>query len=53
VAEAAVEVDFYYEEGEGGPFHRTVKDIYVDGVRSQKSEYAIYLRGYTTDPIVG
>jgi len=53
VAEAAVEVDFYYEEGEGGPFRPTVKDIYVAGVSSQKSKYAIYLRGYTTDPIVG
>ncbi len=53
VAEAAIEVDFYYEEGEGGPFRPTVKDIFVANVTSEKSKYAIYLRGYTTDPIVG
>jgi len=53
VAQAAIEVDFYYEEGEGGPFRPTVKQIVVANVTSQKSRYAIYLRGYTTDPIVG
>lgn len=53
VAQAAIEVDFYYEEGEGGPFRPTVKQIVVAGVTSQKSKYAIYLRGYATDPIVG
>ena len=53
VAQAAIEVDFFYEEGEGGPFQPTVKDIYVANVSSQKSKYAVYLRGYANDPIVG
>lgn len=53
VAQAAIEVDFFYEEGEGGPFRPTVKDIYVAHVTSQKSKYAVYLHGYANDPIVG
>jgi polygalacturonase len=53
VAEAAIEVDFFYEEGEGGPFQPAVKNIFVSDVTCQKSKYAIYLRGYANDPISG
>ena len=53
VAEAVIEVDFYYEEGEGGPFRPVVKDIVVDDVTCEKSKYGIYLRGYPNDPISG
>ncbi|MBV9082915.1 MAG: glycoside hydrolase family 28 protein [Acidobacteriaceae bacterium] len=53
VAEATVEVDFYYEEGPGGPFKPVVRDIYIDHVTSQKSKYGIYLRGFPNDPING
>ncbi|HZR77906.1 MAG TPA: glycoside hydrolase family 28 protein [Chthoniobacterales bacterium] len=53
VAQAVIEVDFYYEEGEGGPFRPVVKDIFVGDVTCQKSKYGIYLRGYAQDPITG
>lgn len=53
VAQAVIEVDFYYEEGEGGPFRPIVKDIFVGDVTCQKSKYGIYLRGYAQDPITG
>ncbi len=53
VDQAVIEVDFYYEEGEGGPFRPIVKDIFVDNVTCQKSKYGIYLRGYANDPISG
>ena len=53
VKEAAVEVDFHYEEGAGGPFKPTVKDIYIANVRSRKSKYGIYLRGFPDAPITG
>jgi polygalacturonase len=53
VAESVIEVDFYYEEGEGGPFRPVVKNILVSNVTCQKSKYAIYLRGYANAPITG
>jgi polygalacturonase len=53
VAEAAIEVDFYYEEGEGGPFRPTVKNIFISEVTCGKSKYALFLRGYANDPISG
>lgn len=51
VAEAAIEVDFFYEEGEGGPFRPAVKNIVVSDVTCGKSKYAVFLRGYANDPI--
>lgn len=53
VAEAVIEVDYYYEEGEGGPFLPVVENIYVSDVKSRKSKYGIYLHGYKNDPIRG
>jgi hypothetical protein len=53
VAQAVIDVDFYYEEGKGGPFQPVVKNILVSNVACQKSRYGIYLRGYATDPISG
>ena len=53
VAEAAIEVDFYYEEGPGGPFNPIVKDVDVADVSCARSKYAIYMRGYPNDPISG
>ena len=53
VAEAVIEVDFYYEEGPGGPFNPTVRNINVSNVTSKSSKYALYLRGYNDDPIRG
>ena len=53
VAEAAIEVDFYYEEGEGGPFRPVVRNIDVQNVTCEKSKHAIFMRGYPAVPITG
>jgi polygalacturonase len=53
VAESAIEVDFFYEEGEGGPFQPVVRNILVSHITCDKSKYAIFLRGYASDPITG
>ena len=53
VAQAVIEVDYYYEEGEGGPFMPVVENIYVGKVTSKKSKYGLYLHGYKNDPIRG
>ncbi len=51
VADAVVHVDLYYEEGDRGQYPPTVRDIEVRDLTSQKSRYALYLRGYPHAPI--
>ena len=53
MAEAVIEVDFYYEEGEGGPFQPVVNNVVVSDVTCKKSKYGLYLRGYKNAPIRG
>ncbi|NJD11774.1 MAG: glycoside hydrolase family 28 protein [Gemmatimonadetes bacterium] len=45
VAEAVVHCDFTYEEGAAGSFRPVVRAVFVEGVTSQRSEYALFLRG--------
>ncbi len=51
VADAIVQVDFFYEEGLGGPFQPVVRNIAVQDVTCKSSKYALYLRGYPSAPI--
>ena len=53
VKEAVIEVDYFYQEGEGGPLKPVVRGIDVTNVTSQKSKYAIFLRGYNNSPVSG
>ena len=53
VADAVVSIDFFYEEGEKGRFTPVVRDVGVRNVRSAKSKYALYLRGFAKAPITG
>jgi len=53
VAEAVIEIDFFYEEGEGGPFQPIVRNVVVSDVTSKRSKYGLYLHGYKDDPIRG
>jgi polygalacturonase len=51
VREAVVAIDFNYEEGDAGQFTPIVRDIEVRNVTSQKSDYALLLRGYERTPV--
>jgi len=51
VSDAVVSIDFFYEEGENGPFTPVVRDVDVRGVTSRRSAYALYLRGFAHAPI--
>jgi len=53
VASAVIDVDFYYEEGEGGPFQPVVNNVVVSDVTCQKSRHGLYLRGFRNAPIRG
>ncbi len=53
VARAVVDIDFFYEEAEGGPFKPVVRNVAVENVTSERSRYALYMRGYASAPISG
>jgi polygalacturonase len=53
VARGVVDIDFYYEEGPGGPFTPSVRNVVVERVTSKRSRYALYLRGYENAKISG
>jgi len=46
LADAALQVDFLYEEGEHGNFPPVVRDVELLRVTSKKSAYGLYLRGF-------
>jgi polygalacturonase len=45
VAEAVVHCDFTYEEGAAGSFSPVVRNVVVQDVTSERSQYALFLRG--------
>lgn len=51
LADAVLQVDFLYEEGDKGPFLPVVRDIEMRNVTSRKSTYGLYLHGFPTAPI--
>jgi len=51
VSHDVVQVDFSYEEGEGGPNLPMVRNIDIRNVTCQKAVVALNLRGYASDPI--
>jgi polygalacturonase len=51
VADSVLSVDFYYEEGDKGPFTPVVRHVEMKNVTSKKSPYALYLRGFANAPI--
>jgi polygalacturonase len=51
VSDAVVQIDFLYEEGSGGPFQPSVRNIAIQDVTCQRSKYALQLRGYPSSPI--
>jgi polygalacturonase len=53
VQEAPIHVDLFYEEGDSGRHTPVIRDIEVAGMRSAKSRWALFLRGYERAPIRG
>jgi polygalacturonase len=51
VANAVLQIDCLYEEGEKGPEKPVVRDIHVSEVTCKKSKYALQLRGLAASPI--
>jgi polygalacturonase len=51
VSDAVVQVDFYYEEGPGGPVAPAVHNVAIQDVTCRNSKFALNLRGYPSAPI--
>src|SRR5208282_5084959 len=51
VAGAVLDVDLFYEEGEGGAFTPLVRNIVMENVTCSKSKTAVSLRGYKSAPV--
>ena len=51
VADSILSIDFTYEEGAKGSFTPVARDIELLRVTSQKSPYALYLKGFPNAPI--
>ncbi len=51
VAEAAIIVDFQYDEGDAGAFTPMLRNIFIDSVTCAKGEYAILIHAYERAPV--
>ncbi len=51
VREAALLIDFYYQEGDGGKFDPIVRNIFMTNVRCGKSRYPWLIKGYERSPV--
>ncbi len=51
VADAILQIDFYYQEGDRGPERPVVRNIDIRDVTCKKTKYALQLRGFPNAPI--
>lgn len=51
VKEAALRINYLYQEGDNGDFPPTVQNIFMTNVRCHKSKYPWHIRGYPHNPV--
>jgi polygalacturonase len=51
VSEAVIKINFYYEEGDAGPFTPVVRNIRVQHLSCSKGKFAIWVRAYERSPV--
>lgn len=50
VAHAVIKINFFYEEGDAGPYPPLVRNIRVSNLKSGKSPYALWIKAYKHSP---
>ncbi len=50
VADAVMQIDYYYEEGDAGSFTPIVRNVELKNIESNKSKFGIWIRGYDRSP---
>jgi polygalacturonase len=53
VADAVVQIDFYYEVGPKGPEKPVVRNINISDLTAKKGKYALFMKGFPNDPVRG
>jgi polygalacturonase len=51
IRQAALNVDFNYEEGSNGSYTPVCRNISIQNIKTRKTQYALYLRGFRNAPI--
>ncbi|GAB3985408.1 exopolygalacturonase PelB [Actinoallomurus acanthiterrae] len=51
LAVAAIQIDFYYDEGPGHPYNPSVSGIHVENLHVGTTKYVLDMRGYPDAPI--
>ena len=51
IADAILQIDFYYEEGPNGPERPMVRNINIQDVTCAKAKYGLNVRGFANAPI--
>ncbi len=51
VKEAALRINYHYQEGDNGDFPPTVRNVFMTNVHSYKSKYPWLIQGYDHNPI--
>lgn len=52
VKEAALHINFYYEEGDAGNFPPTLRNINLKNITCMNSPYALWIKAYEHSPVV-
>jgi polygalacturonase len=50
VADAVMQIDFYYEEGDAGNFTPLVQNVELKNIISEKSKYGVWIKAYDRAP---
>jgi polygalacturonase len=51
IALAALSIDFNYEEGSNGAYKPICRNVSIRNLKTRKTQYALYLRGFKNAPI--
>lgn len=51
VREAAVKINFFYEEGDAGRFTPVVRNIRIENLSCDNAKFAIWVKGYPRSPV--
>lgn len=51
VKEAAIHIDYFYEEGDAGKFTPVISNIFIKNLKCNKCPYAIWIKAYERSPL--
>lgn len=52
VADAVMQIDYYYEEGDAGNFTPVVRNVELKNIESKRSKFGIWIKAYDRSPAI-